>query len=185
MKLIDSLLERNSARGLIEPFPDSNEMEKIYQAALRAPDHAKLKPARFIQITGQGLNKLSSVFYDFAKNELMIKDESVLQKYKDAPFRAPMIIILVTKHQEHPKVPLIEQKLSTAASAQNILLALESYGYAGIWRTGKFSFNNKLLKYLNLDDNNTILGYLYVGTRDGDKKKISNYSVDEFVSIWE
>ena len=67
MKLIDSLLERNSARGLIEPFPDSNEMEKIYQAALRAPDHAKLKPARFIQITGQGLNKLSSVFYDFAK----------------------------------------------------------------------------------------------------------------------
>ena len=53
MKLIDSLLERNSARGLIEPFPDSNEMEKIYQAALRAPDHAKLKPARFIQITGQ------------------------------------------------------------------------------------------------------------------------------------
>ena len=99
----------------------------------------------------------------------MIEDESILQKYKDAPFRAPMIIILVTKHQEHPKVPLIEQKLSTAASAQNILLALESYGYAGIWRTGKFSFNNKLLKYLNLDDNNTILGYLYVGTRDGDK----------------
>ena len=92
MKLIDSLLERNSARGLIEPFPDSNEMEKIYQAALRAPDHAKLKPARFIQITGQGLNKLSSVFYDFAKNELMIKDESVLQKYKDAPFRAPMTV---------------------------------------------------------------------------------------------
>ena len=38
---------------------------------------------------------------------------------------------------------------------------------------------------LNLDDNNTILGYLYVGTRDGDKKKISNYSVDEFVSVWE
>ena len=67
MKLIDSLLERNSARGLIEPFPNSDEMEKIYQAALRAPDHAKLKPARFIQISGQGLNKLSSIFMTLQK----------------------------------------------------------------------------------------------------------------------
>ena len=69
MKLIDSLLERNSARGLIEPFPDSNEMEKIYQAALRAPDHAKLKPARFIQITGQGLNKLCLLYTSDAADE--------------------------------------------------------------------------------------------------------------------
>ena len=36
-----------------------------------------------------------------------------------------MIIILVNTIKDHPKVPSIEQKLSTAASAQNILLILE------------------------------------------------------------
>ena len=60
MKLIDSLLERNSARGLIEPFPDSNEMEKIYQAALRAPDHAKLKPMGRSTDSAQGRSVYAS-----------------------------------------------------------------------------------------------------------------------------
>ena len=33
-----------------------------------------------------------------------------------------MIIILVSSFKEHPKVPAIEQKLSTATAAQNISL---------------------------------------------------------------
>ena len=88
MKLIDSLLERMApAKFLIEPFSNSDEMEKIYQAALRAPKIMQnLSPQDSFKISGQGLNKLSSVFYDFAKNELMIEDESILQKYTDAPF---------------------------------------------------------------------------------------------------
>ena len=65
MKLIDSLLERNSARGLMEPFPNSDEMEKIYQAALRAPDHALSPQDSFKSLAG--LNKLSSVFMTLQK----------------------------------------------------------------------------------------------------------------------
>jgi nitroreductase len=93
-----------------------------------------------------------------------------------------MIIILVNTSKEHPKVPSIEQKLSTAASAQNILLSINALGYSAIWRTGKLAFNPFVASKLNLDDNQEILGYIYVGTEDGSSKKIPELDIDDFVS---
>ena len=54
-----NLLTRNSPRELTTPFPSKNEMREIYEAALRAPDHAWLRPSRFIEVTGAGLDKRS------------------------------------------------------------------------------------------------------------------------------
>ena len=181
MDAIDNILNRVSARTLKEPFPSEDEMFKVYKGALRAPDHAWLRPSSFIQVTGDGINKLSKIFEEYAKTIPEIKDE-ILTKYKNAPFRAPMIIILVNTIKNHPKVPNIEQKLSTAASAQNILLSLNALGYSGIWRTGKLAFNPFVASKLNLTENQEILGYLYVGTADGKNKKIPELDIDNFVS---
>ena len=92
-----------------------------------------------------------------------------------------MIIILVNTYKEHPKVPEIEQKLSTAAAAQNILLSLNAIGYAGIWRTGKLAFNPFVGKKLGLNKNQSILGYLYIGTANGPNKNIPSLKIDDFV----
>ena len=93
-----------------------------------------------------------------------------------------MIVILVNSIKEHPKVPEIEQKLSTAASAQNILLSLNALGYSAIWRTGKLAFNPFVASKLNLKANQEILGYIYVGTADGTNKKIPELDIEDFVS---
>ena len=50
---LNNILNRNSPRELSEPHPSEKEMELIYQAALRAPDHAWQRPSRFIQVTGK------------------------------------------------------------------------------------------------------------------------------------
>jgi nitroreductase len=76
---------------------------------------------------------------------------------------------------------MIEQKLSTGASAQNILLSLHALGYSAIWRTGKFAFNPFISSKLGLNDNQEILGYVYVGTSDGENKKIPSLEIDSFV----
>jgi nitroreductase len=70
MDAMTNLLTRNSPRELTAPFPSKDEMHEIYEAALRAPDHAWLRPSRFIEVTGAGLDKLSNIFIEFAKNEL-------------------------------------------------------------------------------------------------------------------
>tara|TARA_B100000579_G_scaffold78668_1_gene61091 strand:- start:133 stop:684 length:552 start_codon:yes stop_codon:yes gene_type:complete len=181
MDALNNILNRVSARELAEPHPTESEMEKVYKAALRAPDHAWLRPSSFIEVKGDGLNKLSNIFLEYAKNQTDITDQ-IIQKYKNAPFRAPMIIILVNTYKEHPKVPSIEQKLSTATAAQNIMLALNTMNYSSIWRTGKLAFNKEIQTKLNLSDNQEILGYLYIGTSIGENKKIPNLDIDDFVS---
>jgi len=176
MDALQNILNRVSARALIEPHPTESEMNKVFKAALRAPDHAWLRPSSFIQVTGNGIDKLSKIFEEYAKTVPNIKDE-IISKYKNAPYRAPMIVILVNSVKEHPKVPEIEQKLSTAASAQNILLSLNALGYSAIWRTGKLAFNPFIASKLNLKANQEILGYIYVGTGDGANKKIPELEV--------
>ena len=180
MDALDNILTRVSARLLKSPHPSQVEMKHVYKAALRAPDHAWLRPSSFIEVVGSGLDKLSEIFSEFGETLPDITDE-IKEKYKMAPYRAPMIIILVNTSKEHPKVPIIEQKLSTAASAQNILLSLHALGYSGIWRTGKFAFNPFISSKLGLNDNQEILGYLYVGTPDGKNKKIPSLEIDNFV----
>ena len=77
---LKNILERNSPRELSEPYPSKEEMEIIYQAALRAPDHAWQRPSRFIQVTGKGLKKLSSAFVDYAKENIQGVSEETLKK---------------------------------------------------------------------------------------------------------
>ena len=181
MNALDNILSRVSARSLTKPHPTKDEMDKVFRGALRAPDHAWLRPSSFIQVTGEGIDKLSEIFEEYAKTVPDIKHE-IISKYKNAPYRAPMIVILVNSIKEHPKVPEIEQKLSTAASAQNILLSLNALGYSAIWRTGKFAFNPFIASRLNLEANQEILGYIYIGTTDGSNKKIPEVDIEDFVS---
>ena len=181
MDALKNILNRVSARELAQPYPSNDEMKLIYQAALRAPDHAWLKPSSFIEVKDEGLDKLSKIFHEYALT-LDGLSEEIINKYKNAPYRAPMIIILVSSFKEHPKVPAIEQKLSTATAAQNISLALNAMKYSCIWRTGKLAFNKTIQEKLGLSTNQEILGYLYIGTEVGKKKKIPKLDMDDFVS---
>tara|TARA_B100001094_G_C18133053_1_gene773395 strand:- start:764 stop:1327 length:564 start_codon:yes stop_codon:yes gene_type:complete len=184
IEALNNILSRNSARMLTGPCPDQDVMKKVYQAAFRAPDHAWLRPSRFIEVTGKGLQKLSEIFERYAKEQFTDVSDEKLVAYKNAPFRAPMVLILLSNIQTHPKVPEIEQMLSTAAATQNILLALNAYGFGGMWRTGKLALNGDIGKYLGIPENQRVLGYLYVGTPEGNPKTLPDIDVEEFVSKW-
>tara|TARA_B100000989_G_C19346406_1_gene387187 strand:- start:136 stop:687 length:552 start_codon:yes stop_codon:yes gene_type:complete len=181
MEALDNILNRVSARKLSKPYPNKEEMKLVYKAALRAPDHAWLRPSSFIEVKDDGLDKLSKIFFNYGESSADISDE-IAEKYKNAPYRAPMIIILVNSFKEHPKVPEIEQKLSTATAAQNIMLALNAMKYSCMWRTGKLAFNKSVQKSIGLKDNQEILGYIYVGTETGKKKRIPSLDIDQFVT---
>ena len=181
MDALNNILNRVSARTLIEPHPSKDEMEKVFKAALRAPDHAWLRPSSFIQVTGEGIKKLSNIFEDFAHTVPDIKEE-IITKYKNAPYRAPMIIILINSTKNHPKVPEIEQKLSTAAAAQNILLSLNALGYSAIWRTGKLAFNPFVASNSILMTIKRFLDIYMLEQQDGTNKKIPKLDIKDFVS---
>ena len=185
MDAIKNLLTRNYINKLVSHHPNEREIEIVYQSALRAPDHAWLRPSSFIQISGDGLQKLSDIFVDFAKENFDDLTEERLGKYKNAPFRAPLIVVLVSTKKDHPKVPKMEQIISTGTAGQNIMLALNALGYGAIWRTGSFAFNNKISEKFSLNENQMIIGYIYIGTSAGKKKSLPKMNTNDFISVWD
>ena len=182
--ILQFLQQRNSAPKLTEPAPSAAQMEDIFRAGLRAPDHAWLRPWRFITVAGQRRVAFGALLEQCLLSRTPDADEAARTKARNAPLRAPMVVVVVVKLSDHPKVPEVEQRLSAACAAQSILLATEASGFAGIWRTGAGAFDREVMTGLGLAENEEIIGFLYLGSRDGTPKNLPQLDTADFVSSW-
>lgn len=178
------LQNRNSSPKLCDPAPTGEELREIIQAAIRVPDHAWLRPWRFLGIAGERRAALGDLLEASLVRREPRADETARLKAKNAPLRAPLVIVVIARLQDHPKVPAIEQKLSAGCAAHAILLAAEAMGYAGIWRTGDAAFDRGVMTDLGLAQNEEIIGFLYLGSRGGAAKAVPNLYPDHFLSDW-
>ena len=156
----------------------------MVRAAVRVPDHAWLRPWRFLAIQGERRADFGSVL----QHALIVRnpdaDDRAREKAEKSPFRAPLVLVVVTRFSEHPKVPLVEQRMSAACAAHAILLAAQALEYAGVWRTGDAAFDRSVMIELGLAEDEEITGFLYLGTRDGPSKTIPPLDPDDFLSQW-
>lgn len=184
LKTLSLIQKRNSANRLKAPGPSRAELVEIFKSALRVPDHGRLAPWRFIVIQGEGREELGGLF----AHAVRISDPEVsIEKCKaeaEKPLRAPLIITVVAHPVEHLKVPAIEQLLSAGCAAQNILLSAEALGYAAIWRTGEMAYDKNIHRGLGLAASESIIGFIYIGSRDGEPKTLPEYAWEEFAREW-
>lgn len=159
---LDFLLTRVSCAALKAPAPGLTALDKIIQAGLRAPDHGNLKPFEFIVAQGQGLHRLGELLAETAQFEQ--QDEALVQKARDMPQRAPMVILVVAKVKEHPKVPVLEQELTAGCAVMSMQMAAQAQGFGGIWRSGALMYSRKLHELLGLQATDQLVGLLYLGT---------------------
>lgn len=110
MDALDLLVNRRSASRLSEPAPAGEALENIMRAGMRAPDHGTMQPWRFIVIENEGRERFSALLENAAREDRM--EEKAIEKAKQSPFRAPMIITVVAHCEENAKVPHWEQVVS-------------------------------------------------------------------------
>ena len=108
------------------------------------------------------------------------QSEKVVNRAKDLPLRAPVIIIAIAKYEEHPKVPRIEQIQSAGCSVLAMQQAAFAQGLGGVWRTGYFAQSNAVKQALNLNELDEIVGYLYIGTPAVDCKKSPRHKPESY-----
>ena len=178
------LQQRNSAPKLVAPAPSDTELTEMMRAALRAPDHAWLRPWRFIAIEGERREAFGELLEDALVKRDPGADDAARTKARNAPLRAALLLVAVVNISEHPKVPAIEQQLSAGCAAHGVLLAAEALGYAGIWRTGPPAFDRFVMDGLGLKASEEIVGFLYLGSRDGDGKKLPQLEPQDFLDRW-
>jgi len=164
MKLLESLQSRVSITKLSEPAPTKTILAEVFKVAARAADHGKLQPWRFLVIEDDGLRELSQVFVQAIMHSSPDISPSILEKTRNMPFRAPMIIVAIAKCQAHPKVPRQEQVIACGAATQNMLNALFILGFGAVWRTGDFAYDERVKDALGLHVDEEIIGFIYTGT---------------------
>jgi nitroreductase len=180
---IENLLSRVSVKLLGEPAPDDAQLRVIFEAAVRAPDHGKLRPWRFFVVRGDARQRLSDLFVDGVKRREPGANAAQIEKEREKPLRAPLTIVLVAKIAPGHKIPEFEQALSAGAAAMNILNAIHALGFGAKWVTGANCYDAEFRCQFGLDAADQLLGFIHVGTP---MEKIATERPDpaEFVTEW-
>ena len=167
MQAIDALVMRRSATALTEPAPDAGALELMFASAVRAPDHGRLRPWRFVVVRGAARTAFGELLAaHLARSQPTASAES-LQRERDKALRAPMIIVVAAHVNAAVKIPPLEQTLSAGVAAGHIMLAALALGYNAMWKTGGAAYDAEVGRALGLDAGDVIVGFLYVGTEAG------------------
>jgi len=161
--VLTALIGRVSPLRLVDPAPANADLDQILAAGVRAPDHGRLRPWRFLLIRGDARHRFGDVLAESLKRRKEDLSESALQTEHDKALRAPLIIVVVAAVRGNAKVPVIEQIVSAGAAAQNMLLAAHALGFGGFWRTGDAAYDDPVKQSFGLGADDQIVGFLYIG----------------------
>lgn len=162
MNALELLTTRSSMPRLVEPGPSAEQFKVMLRAAARAPDHMALMPYEFIVMAGDERLKLGQIFQQAAQRKGLA--DGACAQANQLPLRAPLVIVVAMKYQQHDKVPRDEQFASAACSALLMEQAAFAQGLGAIWRTGWFAEDEGVKADLGLATEDAIVGFLYVGT---------------------
>lgn len=170
MDVLEAIRTRRSVPRLVEPGPDADAVRTLLDAAAHAPDHAQLRPWRFVVVRGEGRERLGELFARAEQEADPDADAGVLEKAASKPLRAPVVIAVICAPVDAGQawngkdIPAWEQLAAVAAAAQNLSLAAHAMGFGSMWRTGWVGGAPVVREALDLAPGDTVVGWLYVGT---------------------
>lgn len=182
MQALDLLLHRRSSKKFGDIAPTSEQLEQILQAGLRAPDHGKLKPYRFVVIEKSGMPQLCEHFKS-AVEEFDMGEER-LKKAEKLANQAPIIIGVVAK-LDHTiaKVPTWEQMITAGCAGYGIQLAANALGFDTVWISNKWINGSSLRSAFGCQENDKIIGLIMLGSPlEGGIARTDAENLDGFVS---
>jgi nitroreductase len=95
-----------------------------------------------------------------------------------------MVIVAIMRYTEHPKVPRVEQIASSACSVMAMQMAALAQGFNGMWRTGSYARCETVRAGFDLNKEDEILGFLYLGTPKFKAPTAPKPDAEGFVSYW-
>jgi nitroreductase len=163
MEIFEAIYNRHS-QGKVKPDPLPHELiEKLLDAAVQAPNHYKVRPWRFVVLTGGGLNKLGNVMGASQQERHPEFPSEAFDKCRALPLRAPVVIAVGVDKPSEAKVLEIENVCAAAAATQNLLLAAHAMGLGAKWRTSEWARDPMVKKFLGFQPDQHIIGFIYVG----------------------
>jgi nitroreductase len=165
MELFSAVETRTSAARLAEPGPSPEELDRLLQAAGRAPDHGRLKPWRFIVLTDTLREAFTAAAAEAKLARLPMTPEQLAAE-REKMNRSPTIVVIgCAVNRTQTKIPEIEQVIAVGAAAQNLFLAAHDMGYGVMWKTGAAAYDPAVKATVGLRPDDHIVAIMHLGAR--------------------
>lgn len=157
------LLGRHSVgpKHLGPPAPTRTQLRAAFAAALRAPDHGKLVPFRFVVIQDEGLARLADLFVGYGRR--CGKNDEELQQERVRAMQAPLVIAIVARIDALHEVPAHEQWIAVGGAVANVLNALHFMGFGAKVLSGLRAADPQIAGAF-CRAGETLVGWISVGT---------------------
>lgn len=162
--LIEALLSRQSIGALQNPAPGAADLALILDAGLRAPDHGRLRPWRFVLIHGTARAAFADVLIEALGRREEDPPADRVRRLWNRIAAVPMLIGVGAKIDPDSSIPEIEQLLCAGAAAMNLLNAIHALGFGGMWVTGAHVYDRRVNEALGFCPPDRLVGLLFVGT---------------------
>lgn len=169
---VNRAIETRQSIGRVRQDPVPRELvEMILESAVHAPNHKLTEPWRFHVFIGKGRGEFARARAELARLQARAEGEEEefaagrISRERKKAFRAPVVIAVISKGGRD-EVETLENYAACAAAVQNMQLAAHSLGLATIWRTGTFAYHPYMRDFFELEENDKIAAYLYLGYPD-------------------
>ncbi len=153
---------------------------QILNNANCAPNHKKTAPWRFTVFSGEGLQYFASLQVSLYKKHHGEENKIKIQKLADYPLMASHVIAIGLKRTEG-KLPEIEEVLAVGCAIENMYLTATAHGLGCYLTTGGITYMEEAKKHFDLDDNDKLIGFFYVGKIKDQPAQIQRGDIHEKV----
>ena len=170
------------ARHLAEPGPDRAALERMTEAALRAPDHGGLVPYRFVAVHGDARERLAQLFEQAAREAG--KDAASVAMERQRALGVVTVAVVARIDAGHPLAPPHEQWIAVGGAVANFLNAGHALGYGGKLLSGR-KVRLPAVQAAFCEPGETLVGWIVLGTpQRGLAAKLSKPSAGEVLREW-
>ena len=183
METLEAIHTRQSI-GKVKSDPVPRALiEKLLSAAVQAPNHYKVRPWRFVVMTGEARAKLGEVMADSLRAEHPEYPPEAFEKEKGKPLRTPVLVAVGVDLPSEAKVIEVENICASAAAVENLLLAAHDLGLAAKWRTGTAARNPQVKRFLGFAPSQYLIAFVYIGYPEFEPAPTERPSYDDR-TVW-
>ena len=167
--VIDAIRMRRTVKRMdAARVPPREELEATMEAATWAPNHHMTEPWRFVVLERDARRRLGVVLAGaLAGASAVPVPTERLEKERDKPLSAPVVIALIGSPGNGENVVPQEELVAAGAALQNMLLAAHSLGLATSVRTGSHAYSAEVRDFFGMAESETLIGMVYLGYASG------------------
>jgi nitroreductase len=144
----------------------NGQVAELLELADWAPTHAFTEPWRFVvyENPAEFCKQHAEIYKQGVKAEDF--NEAVYNNLAHQGDKVSHVIVTIMKRGDVPKIPPFEEIAAVSSAIQNILLGATALNIASFWSTGGAILKPAMKEFLQLRDEDNVIGVLYLGYAD-------------------